>query len=425
MTRTIYAADAAVPPPPAAEGPLPERADVVVVGGGFTGLSAALHLAEAGRSVVLVEARDFGNGASGRNGGQLHYGHRRDQLWLAKRLGEETADALWELGTEAVAFIHRLLATFGDDCGFTPGLIEAAHTVRAFDEERHYADYLAARHGVEFEILEPPAMEAVIGTRRYPGGIRDQLGGHLDPLAFVRRLGLAAAAAGAKLHQHTRAVALNRGDGGWHVTAEAGGSRQVIRADAVLLAGNGLMRGLEPRVEARILPLANHIVATAPLPARLIPGGEGVSDTRFVVRYFREDRAGRMIFGGGESFTRHPRDVAAFVRPYLAEVYPQLRDVPLTAAWSGTLGITLIRMPMIRRLDPGLYVAAGYSGQGVGLAAFAGMVIARAIEGDTARLDVFERLPASPFPGGRHLQTPIAHLAMAWFSLRDRLPLPA
>jgi gamma-glutamylputrescine oxidase len=424
MTETVYAADSAVPPPPVAAGPPPERADVVVVGGGFTGLSAAMHLARSGRGVVVLEAGDLADGASGRNGGQLHWGHRRDQVWLASHVGEDIADALWELGTEAVANVHRLFAEFGDDCGYRPGLIEAAHTPRAFDEERHYADALAARHGMAFEILDRPAMEAAIGSRRYPGGVRDTVGGHLDPLAFARHLGHAAVRAGAVLTERTKAVALARADGRWRVTAETGGGRHTISAGAVLLAGNGMMRGLEKRVEARVLPLVNHIVATAPLPSPLIPGGEAVSDTRFVVRYFRQDRAGRLIFGGGESFRRHPRDVAAFVRPYLGEIYPALRDAPLTAAWSGTLGITLKRMPIVRRLDPGLYVAAGYSGQGVGLAAFAGSVIARAIDGDTARLDVFARLPAAPFPGGRLFQTPIAHLAMAWFSLRDRLPLP-
>lgn len=419
MSDTIYAEDAA--PLTLAPADLPGRADAVVVGGGLTGLSAALRLAQAGRSVAVLEAGAIGEGASGRNGGQLHPGQRRDQLWLSRHLGPADADRLWRLGEEAVAHVHELIARHAIDCGFRPGLIEAAHTPRAFDEARAYAEHLGARYGVRSTMLDRDALAAAIGTARYVGGVRTAAGGHLDPLALVRGLAAAAERAGATLLPHHAATRLARAGG---APAVAVGSR-TIRADAVLLAGNGLLTGLDRRLDARILPLVNHVAATRPLPQPLIAGGEAVSDTRRVVRYFRQDRRGRLIFGGGESLGAAPRDVAARVRPYLADVYPQLADVAIERAWSGTLGLTRTRCPLIRRLEPGIYAAAGYSGQGVGLASFAGRVVAEAILGDGERLDAFARLPVPPLPGGRHAKAPLAALAMAWFSLRDRLALPA
>ncbi|MBJ3777292.1 NAD(P)/FAD-dependent oxidoreductase [Acuticoccus mangrovi] len=423
MSDTIYAQDVAQEPPPLPSH-LPERADALVIGGGLTGLSAALHLARADRKVVLVDAGELGDGASGRNGGQLHPGHRQDQIWLTERLGEEIADELWALGEEAVALVHTLRTELDVDCGFRPGLIDAAHTSAAFDDTRHYADHLNERYGVETEILSRGELAAAIGSDRYLGGVRDATGGQLNPLAFATGLAVAAADRGARLFPNTRASDYTAEAGGWRVTlTPADEGPHDIHVGAVLLAGNGYLDGLEPRVERCIMPLVNHIAATEPLTAPLIAGGEAVADSRRVVRYFREDTEGRMIFGGGESYGPPPGDVAAFVRPYLLEVYPQLKDVPIAAAWSGTLGITRTRCPMVRRLEPGLYVAAGYSGQGVGLAAFAGKVIADAIRGDEEKLDVFAHFPVPPFPGGKRFMTPLAHLAMAWFSLRDRIDL--
>ncbi|RAI03687.1 FAD-dependent oxidoreductase [Acuticoccus sediminis] len=426
MSDTVYAEDASVPAPQTAPEDLPTRTDVVIIGGGLTGLSTALHLARAGRAVALVEAAGIGDGASGRNGGQLHPAQRRDQIWLTKRVGEAIADELWELGEEAIALVHSLRAELGADCDFRPGLIDAAHTKAAFDESRAYADHLFERYGVTPEIMDRDTLAAAIGSTRYVGGVHDSSGGHLNPLALVTALAEAAEKAGAHLFQYTTAEGFEPRSDGVDVTVRRRGARaHVIAADAVVLAGNGYLSGLEPRIETRVLPLVNHIAATEPLDVSPIPGGEAVADTRAVIRYFRVDAENRMIFGGGESYGPVAADVASIVRPYLAEVYPHLRDVPIAAAWSGTLGITRTRCPFIRRLEPGVYAAVGYSGQGVGLATFAGKVIAEAIVGDTGKLDVFAHLPVPPFPGGTRFLGPLAVMAMTWFSLRDRLALPS
>ncbi|MBZ0227094.1 MAG: FAD-binding oxidoreductase, partial [Bauldia sp.] len=199
-----------------------------------------------------------------------------------------------------------------------------------------------------------------------------------------------------------------------------------LRADIVILAGNGYLDGIDEQVEARVMPIDNYILATAPIgagrPGGIIPGGEAVSDTRFVVYYFRPTADGRLVFGGGETWSRHrPADIAAFVRRHLAKIYPDLAGVAIDHAWGGTLAITMTRLPFIRRLRPGVYAAGGYSGQGVALAPFAGKVIAEAIAGDPVRLDRFAALPCPPFPGGKLLRTPALVAGMSWYALRDRL----
>jgi gamma-glutamylputrescine oxidase len=399
------------------------KADVCIVGGGYTGLSAALHLADAGRKVVLVEANQVGWGASGRNGGQLHSGQRRDQVWLERRVGLDDARRLWRLGEDAKALVRGLIDRHAIACDWVPGLIDVVHKASLADDEIGYAEKLRRDYGYEeIEGLDRDQVAAAIGTPRYFAGFRDRGAGHLHPLNFALGLARAAETAGAALYEHSRVVRVAEGRGGG-VETDGGGR---VEAETVVLAGNGYLSGLDPDTEARVLPIRNYILATEPLSrARcdgLIPNREAVSDSRFVVRYWRLSADGRMLFGGGETFgLGDPRDMKAFVRHHMVEVYPQLADVRVDFAWGGTLGITQTRTPFLRRQRPGLYVAGGYSGQGVSIAVLAGQLMADAIAGDTGRFDVFARLPVPRFPGGRRFRAPLLSLAMTWFSLRDRL----
>ncbi len=402
------------------------RADVAIVGGGYTGLAAALALAEAGVDLVLVETGKVGSGASGRNGGQLHSGQRRDQDWLEARFGLEDARRLWTLAEEAKAFTKDLIAKHAIACEWRDGLIETVHKQRLVADEIAYADRLKRDYGYEpVEWLDRDALAAAIGTDVYFGGRRDMGAGHLDPLKFAQGLARAAATAGARIHEATRATKVSGSAAtGWHIDcSEAAAS---IAADIVILAGNGYLDGIDGEVEARVMPIDNYILATAPIgagqPGGLIAGGEAVSDTRFVVYYFRPSADGRLLFGGGETYSlRPPADIAGFVRRHLARIYPQLADTKIDYAWGGTLAITRHRLPFIRRVRPGVYAAAGYSGQGVALAPFAGKILAEAIKGDPARLDRFAALPAPRFPGGRLLRYPALVAGMTWYALRDRL----
>ena len=415
---SLYAAtaDAALAFPALTES---RRADVAIVGGGYTGLSAALHLAEAGVDVVLLEAERVGWGASGRNGGQLHTGQRRDQDWLEEHLGVDDAMRLWRLAEEAKALVHSLIARHAIACDWRPGLIETTHKERLLAVEMAYVEKLTQRYGyAQVEWLDRMALAAAIGTDVYLGGRRDLGAGHLDPLKFAQGLARAAAKAGARLFEGTR------------VTRMAGTTLETahgsVTADAIILAGNGYLDGIDAETEAHVMPIDNYILATAPIgagmPGGITPGGEAVSDTRFVVYYFRPTTDGRLVFGGGETYSRRtPGDVAASMRRHLVRIYPQLSDTKVAYAWGGTLAVTLPRLPFIRKLRTGVYVAAGYSGQGVALAPFAGKVLADAIRGNPARLDAFASLAVPPFPGGKLLRKPALVAGMLWYALRDRI----
>ena len=398
------------------------RADVAIVGGGYTGLSAALHLAEAGIDVVLVEEHRVGWGASGRNGGQIHSGQRRDVDWLEANLGRDHARRLWDLGEEAKALVRDLIARHKIDCDLRDGLIGAAHKPRYVEGERAYADKLRTDYGYDkVEWLDRDALAAALGTDVYYGGVRDAGAGHLHPLKFALGIARAAAAAGAWIFEATPVTALR--DGAPQTLQTPTGR---IRADTVILAGNGYMDGIDRDLETRVMPINNYILTTEPIGAGaaggLLPGGEAASDTRFVIYYWRPTADGRLLFGGGETYSRRfPRDVAGFVRRHMLSIYPQLKDARISHAWGGTLAVTARRLPVIRKLRAGVYAGTGFSGQGVTIAPLAGKILAEAIAGAPGRLDAFAGIACPPFPGGKWLRPPLLAAAMTWFALRDRL----
>jgi gamma-glutamylputrescine oxidase len=395
------------------------EADVCVVGAGYTGLSAALHLAEAGLDVVVLEAQRVGWGASGRNGGQLGSGQRRDQEWLEARFGPGPARLLWELAEEAKALVKELIARHAIACDLKPGVLHAAHRASEVPHDHAAAEKLARDYGyTEVEPLDRAGIMARLATEAYHGGVLDRGAAHLHPLAYALGLARAAAGAGARIHEGSRVEAI--------AGTEARTAAGRVRARHVVVAGNGYLGGLVPAVAARVMPINNFMVATAPLgEARaraLIRHDEAVADSRFVVNYFRLSRDRRLLFGGGESYGyRFPADIAGVVRPRMLGVFPQLGDVAIDYAWGGTLAITVDRMPAFQRLGPGLYAAGGYSGHGLAIATLAGKLMAEAVQGTAERFDVFSALPQPRFPGGARLRWPLLVLAMSWYALRDRL----
>lgn len=396
------------------------RADVVVIGAGFTGASAALELARAGRDVVLLEAGIVGAGASGRNGGLVCSGWRHDQAWLEARLGPEDARALWRFSEAAKQHLADVTARHGIEADLATGLVYAAHRpamMAALDAD---AALLQARYDYHPLVrLDRDACAAALGTGVYRGGWRDDGAGRIQPLKLLHGLVAAAVQAGARLHEGSRAVAVGQDR---TVTVAGGGT---IRADQVLLCGDGYLEGVDAPVERRVMPIGSFVVATEPLDPALgiLAGTAGAMDTRFVVNYFQRTADGRLVFGGGEKYTPSwPDDIGAFVRRNLARVFPQLADVRLTHAWGGALGITPMRLPLVRMIRPGVLVAAGWSGQGVLLAPYAGTMLARALLGEASGLDLLSRLPVPPFPGGRLLRWPLLTAAMSYYALRDKLP---
>ncbi|PTW62424.1 gamma-glutamylputrescine oxidase [Breoghania corrubedonensis] len=394
-------------------------ADVCVIGGGFTGVSAALHLAEQGFSVILCEEKRIGWGASGRNGGQLHSGQRRDQHWLESHVGKAQARLFWDMAEEAKTLIKDRIARHAIDCDWADGLIHAVHKKAWLADEQREAEQLARDYGYDaIKLLDRDQLAAAIGTDAYFGGYRDAEAGHLHPLNFVLGMARAAEEAGTRIFEGTRVTDIGTGQP-ITITTEKG----EVRATHVVLAANGYLEGLEPATEARVLPINNYILASEPLGERdPIPGNEAVADSRWVVHYWRMSPDRRLIFGGGETYSRrYPANVASFVRRHMAKIYPQFADARIDHAWGGTLAITANRMPYFRRPRSGLYVACGFSGHGVGIANLAGRLIGEAVAGDAGRFDTFAQLPMMAFPGGKWLRTPIQALAMTWFALRDRM----
>lgn len=398
------------------------RADVCVVGGGYTGLSAALHLAERGYSVVLLEAHRAGFGASGRNGGQVGSGQRLEQDELERRMGREDAHRLWAIAEEAKALVRDLIARHAMPVRFHPGVAHACRTEAEVRHSRAMAEKLAHEYGYDqVEPLDRAGIRALIGSEDYVGGDIDRGAGHIHPLNFAIGLARAAEAASVTFHENTLVTGITRGQTTRVVTANGS-----VTADHVILACNGYLGDLVPEVAARVMPINNFIVATEPLgdAARdILAEPVAVADTRFVVNYWRLSEDNRLLFGGGESFGYRFPDVIATVRKPMLRVYPQLRDVRIDYAWGGTLAITMTRLPCFLRLGPNLLSASGYSGHGVAMATLAGRIMAEAVAGQAERFDLMARLPTPRFPGGAALRHPLLVLAMTWYGLRDRLGL--
>jgi gamma-glutamylputrescine oxidase len=397
-------------------------ADVCVIGGGFTGVSAALHLAERGYDVVLLEAARIGAGASGRNGGQVISGQRLGVSKLEKTFGVERARLLWQLAEEAKATVRHRIARHAIACDLKPGTLVAAHkpgdATRLERTAEHLAeayDYPHARYLSGEEIAE------MLATRRYFGGLLDAGGCHLHPLNYVLGLADAALGAGVRAFECSRVRRIQRTR-----PPIVGTEEGRVEARFVVLAMNGYLGALMPQLAGWIMPINNFMLATAPLgevAARaLIRNDVAVSDTKFVPDYFRLSADHRLLFGGGESYgPRFPEDIKGFVRDYMLRVFPQLAGVAVEYGWGGTLAITRTRLPHFARLAPEIFVAHGYSGQGIALATLAGKLIAEAVAGTAERFDVMADLQLRRFPGGTLLRRPALVAGMLYYGLRDRL----
>jgi gamma-glutamylputrescine oxidase len=416
---SYYAATATpLAPFPALKGEV--RADVCVVGGGYTGLSAALHLAQRGFSVILLEAHRVGFGASGRNGGQLCSGQQLDQDELERMVGLPHAHRLWDMAEEAKALVHSLVVDHAMPVTFSPGVAHACHTDREVSASHAHADLLRRNYGYDqLETLDRAAIRALIGSDAFRGGGLDRGAGHLHPLNYAIGLAQAAAKAGVRICETTLVHAVEPGPN--PVVRAALGH---VVADHVILACNGYLGGLEPKVAARVMPINNFIVATEPLGEQardILSEPVAVSDTKFVVNYWRLSEDGRLLFGGGESYGYRFPDIIRTVRKPMLQIYPQLADARIDYAWGGTLAITMNRMPCFTRPSAHVLSASGYSGHGVAMATLAGKVLAEAVAGQAERFDVMASVPQASFPGGVAMRWPLLVLAMTWYSMRDRL----
>jgi len=396
--------------------------DVCIIGGGYTGLSSAIHLRRRGYSVILLEANKVGWGASGRNGGHVGTGQRVDQPELEKMVGDERARALWDLGLEAVDTVCGLIDEFAIDCELKTGNLHVASSAQAGEDLAGEAEHLAARYGYDqLRYVPPKELPEWTSAQGMHGGLMDYGARHLHPLNYA--LGLAAAARdlGAELFEDSRVLDY-REDTAVRVRTACG----TVKASYLVLGCNGYLDKLEKRCAGRIMPINNYMLATEPLPEetarRLIRDDASMSDTRFVINYWKLSADNRLLFGGGETYTRtFPSDIKAFVQPYMLKIYPELEDVTVAYGWGGTLAITMSRLPDLGRLSARIFYAHGYSGHGVPIATLAGKILAEVISGSAERFDIMAGMPTRRFPGGTVLRFPGLVAGMLFYSLRDRL----
>jgi gamma-glutamylputrescine oxidase len=394
--------------------------DVCVVGGGYSGLSAALHLAQSGYDVVLLDAQRVGFGASGRNGGQVGTGQRIGQDDLEGLVDLSQAQALWDLSLESVGLVRGLIAKHNLDCGWFDGIIEADHRARNVPHSHEYADKL--RNEYDYHLIRPVGrdeMRSLVGSSAYYGGTLDMGGGHMHPLRFALGLSRAARDAGVRIYERSKVTSVTP-DG------KVGTDQAQITAKHVILGCNGYLGALNGHVAQRVMPINNFIAATEPLSdakaRNLIRDNHAVADSKFVINYFRLSEDNRMLFGGGESYGyKFPKDIAKTVRKPMLQIFPQLKDTKIDYAWGGTLGITMNRMPHFARVSDKVLSISGYSGHGVAMATLAGKLAAQAVAGQAEKFDIFSTVPTPRFPGGPRLRAPLLVLAMLWYSMRDRL----
>lgn len=398
------------------------EADIVVVGAGYSGLSSALHLAEHGFKVVVVEGAAVGWGASGRNGGQVVNGLNASLETITRRYGETTASFVSGLIQEGAGIIYDWVERYQIQCDLRRGNIYAAYTPKHMEELRA-KQALWRRHGMDdHELLDKQAIRQHIGSAVYEGGMIDHSGGHMHPLNLALGEAAALESLGGRIFEHSPVTGVTQNASGATVRTEKG----KVTARAALICGNAYLGNVVPELTARVMPVSTQMMATEPLGEErakaLLPTGMCVEDVRYILDYFRLSADHRLIFGGGVVYGgTDPADVVAKLRPNLDKVFPQLQDVKIDYAWSGNFALSFSRVPQLGRLGDKVYFAHGYSGHGVTGSHLFGRILSEAVRGDMARFDTFASLPWIPFPGGRMFRAQYSTLGSWWYELRDRL----
>ncbi|MEL0087729.1 MAG: FAD-binding oxidoreductase [Halieaceae bacterium] len=397
-------------------------ADVCIIGAGYTGLSSAIHLAERGYKVVVLEANRVGWGASGRNGGHVGTGQRADQSSLEKWVGTETAGSLWQLGLDAVDLVCELVETHHIDCELGVGNLHmAAKASHALDLE-HEVNQLTRDYGyTKASYLNREELAELTSASGMHGGMLDMGARHLHPLKYAHGLARVASSLGVTIYEQSPAVK-------WRDNAQVRVDTQQgsVTAKALVLACNGYLGKLAPTIAGNIMPINNFVIATEPLSPEqqraVTRDNHSLSDSLFVINYWKLSGDGRLLFGGGENYTsRFPKDIKGFVRPYMLNIYPELADVKIDYGWGGTLGITMNRMPDFGRIGSRIFYAQGFSGHGVPTATMAGKLLAAAIDGDSEKFNLMASVPTHRFPGGTLLRWPGLVAGMLYYSLLDKL----
>nr|WP_324612774.1 FAD-binding oxidoreductase [Henriciella litoralis] len=398
-----------------------ETADVCIVGAGFTGMSAALELAEKGFNVIVLEAERVGFGASGRNGGQLVNGYSRSLGHIGRHYGEEAERNCGEMALEGATIIRDRIDRFGIECDFAEGGVVAAlnerhmRSLREQTEEWH-------RHGhTSVHMVDRDGIRAHVGSDQYVGGMVDPYGGHFHPLNFLLGEARAFEAMSGRIFESSRVTGVSQGQKPIVKTEDG-----EVQADHVLLCGNAYLGNAVPKLTQQIMPVSSQVIATEPLGSelaqQLLPTRHCIEDSRFVLDYFRLSADNRLLYGGGTVYGA--RDIASItgrIRPGMLKTFPQLADVKIDYAWSGNFALTMTRIPQIGRLSDNVLFSHGDSGHGVTTTQMLGRRLAEAVDGDPAKFDTLAAFPYLPFIGGRLFRVPATVLGSWYYSLRDKL----
>ena len=397
--------------------------DVCIVGGGISGLSAALHLAERGMRVALLEAKHLGYGGSGRSGGQSIMGYACEMPVFEKALGAADARRAWDMSIEGMQLQRDLIAKHSIDCDYQPGHMILGLKKRHDDALREEIETLATRYDYHsLRLIGRDELRTLIASERYTSALFDSNGGHLHPYRYTLGLGRAAAAAGVAIFENSWVTRL---DVAQNATADnlAHTVHGTVRARHLVIAGGALLGCLVPSLARKLMDIGTYIAVTQPLGERarsLITNNAAAADMNWILDYFRRTPDHRMLFGGRVSYSGiDPFDSARVLRARMTQVFPQLADVNIEYAWGGYLDITLNRAPHFGRLGPNAFFLQGLSGHGMVIAGMAGKLIGEVIGGTAERFDLFTRIPHRNFPGGTYFRRPALVLAMLWFRILD------
>lgn len=399
------------------------HADVVVVGGGFTGVNTALELAERGYSVALIEANRISWGATGRNGGQIigGIGHNAEQF--EKRIGAAGVRAIYDMGNECCEIIRDRVAKYHIDCDLTWGYCDVAlkpRHLRDFEQTKNYHEKMGYAHSLE--MLDGSAVKNEVNSDNYIGGLLNRNGwGHAHVLNLCLGEARAAESLGVKLFEQSRVIKIDQGSSPVVYT-----ERGQVRAKHLVLCGNAYMGDLVPKLSSRVLPSNSSVITTEPLSEAqaqaIMPGNRAVCDPRTALDYFRLTKDRRLLFGGLSNYTGlEPKNLEHTMRAKMLKVFPTLKDVRIDYGWSGQMGIGLNRMPQLGRLQGNVYYMQAYSGHGVAPTHMMGRIAAEMIAGQAERFDVFSKINHWPFPGGKLLRRPGLAIGMLYYKMLDAL----
>ena len=398
--------------------------DICVIGGGYTGLSSALYLAKKNISVVVLEAHKIACGASGANGGQISGGMCKDQPYIEKIFGKETALALWKIGEKARLNVVNLINEYNIKCDYKQGIAHPLHKKRYQIPAQRYVEHLQNNYNYDsIEYLDQNQMKELCGSNTYYGGYYDKKAAHCHPLNYALGIAKAAIDAKAKIYENSKVLSYKLINNKLLIKTKDA----TINADRIIIACNGYLENIEPQLNKKILPINNYIIATEVLDnetlTKINPKDIAFADSRFVVNYYRLSADKRLLFGGGENYTQYlTNNIVPIVTKPMIKIYPFLKEKAIEYAWGAKLAITMNRMPVFKTFNNEKILSAqGYCGHGVALASYTGKIIADKISGKDKAFDIMASIKVPNFPGGSLLRNINMKLGMAYYAILDYL----